>query len=290
MIHQIQSWLIEQLSGVDTVRSAKANPAEANRAEAETLIVQTWSGVLMHVYIAHEPLKVRTIKRMISDNTRVGVGTLFIVNAEHVPADGEQVEPEEWLLAIHALFRDKIYTYRLVNGEPRIGQVHFKAYSRGDMREVWYGPDVKIQHLPSLRVWVSAPQSIKGNWLIASFGSEAFWKNADYSAGRNAFRQQQRRASSSPRFFEWSNPPWNTSGGHEGYRTPASPLPESALDRAYRQLGLPRGASGDEVKAAFRRLAREVHPDVSALPKPEAEAKFKKLHEAYIMIKETNGW
>ena len=283
MTAQIQRWLIDQLGAVETVRSARAHPTES-----AIIAVHTWSGVVLHVCLVDEPIKARTIKRIISENTRVGVGTLFVVNAEIVPADGAQVEPDEGLLAIHALFKDKIYTYRMENSVLHIGQVHFKAFSRGDLREVWYGPDVKIQHLPSLRVWVSAPTTIKGNWLIASFGNEAFWKSADYSAGRDAFRQQQKRTSS-PRYFEWSNPAWNTNGSAEGYKTSAV-RPESALDRAYMQLGLPRGASGDEVKAAFRKLAREVHPDVSDLPKPEAEAKFKKLHEAYTMIKETNGW
>ncbi|MEP7291682.1 MAG: J domain-containing protein, partial [Chloroflexota bacterium] len=204
--------------------------------------------------------------------------------------DGAQVEPDEGLLAIHALFKDKIYTYRLENGEGHIGQVHFKAYNRGELREVWYGPDVTIRHLPSFRVWVSAPQTIKGNWLIASFGSDAFWKTADYSAGRDAFRQQQKRASGSPRYFQWSNPAWNTNNDPSGYTTTASSLPENTLDRAYRQLGVARDASGDQVKAAFRKLAREVHPDVSSLPKDEAEVRFKKLYEAYAFIKATNGW
>ena len=63
------------------------------------------------------------------------------------------------------------------------------------------------------------------------------------------------------------------------------PPPESELDRSYKQLGLPSGASDEEVKAAFRRLAREYHPDVSDLPKEEAELRFNRLYEAYAFIK-----
>lgn len=283
MIEQIKQWLRDQFVAIDSVRSARA-------ADGDVIAIHTWSGVVIHVHLVTEPVKARTVKRIISENTRVGVGTLFLVNAEIVPDDGAQVEPDEGLLAIHALFKDKIYTYRLHEGEPRIGQVHFKTYHRGELREVWYGPDVTIRHLPSFRVWVSTPQTIKGNWLIASFGSDAFWKTADYSAGRDAFRQQQKRATSSPRYFQWSNPPWNTNNDPSGYVTSASSLPESALDRAYKQLGVPRDASGDQVKAAFRRLAREVHPDVSSLPKDEAELRFSKLYEAYTFIKAANGW
>ena len=53
---------------------------------------------------------------------------------------------------------------------------------------------------------------------------------------------------------------------------------------------MPGSATSDEVKAAYRRLARELHPDVSALPKDEAEVRFKMLHEAYTIIKTSNGW
>ncbi|MCC6802001.1 MAG: J domain-containing protein [Anaerolineae bacterium] len=284
MTATIRHWLGDQLAGIDSVRSA--------RAERDgQIVVHTWSGVLIHAYLISEPIKARAVKRILQDNTRVGIGTLFIVDAKIAPEDGAKVEPDEGLLALHALYKDKLYTYRIVDGAPRIGQVHFKAFHRGAEREVWYGPDVSIQHLPCYRVWVHSPTTIKGNWLIAHFGSEAFWKQADYTTGRDAFRREQHRQADRTNFRFWSNPPWSANSGSTGYTTPAPPpQPETELDRSFRQLGLTRHASGDEVKAAFRRLAREVHPDVSALPKAEAEARFKKLHAAYMFIKSSKGW
>ncbi len=47
----------------------------------------------------------------------------------------------------------------------------------------------------------------------------------------------------------------------------------------YEVLGLPRDASADDIKNAFRRLARQYHPDVNH--EPDAEEKFKELNEAY---------
>ena len=58
----------------------------------------------------------------------------------------------------------------------------------------------------------------------------------------------------------------------------------------YEVLGVPRGADKDQIKSAFRRLARELHPDVSTLPKTEAETRFKTLNEAYAYIKASKGW
>jgi molecular chaperone DnaJ len=51
----------------------------------------------------------------------------------------------------------------------------------------------------------------------------------------------------------------------------------------YEVLGVGRDASEAEVKKAFRRLARELHPDVNAHD-PEAEEKFKEAAEAYEVL------
>jgi molecular chaperone DnaJ len=48
----------------------------------------------------------------------------------------------------------------------------------------------------------------------------------------------------------------------------------------YQILGVSRDASGDEIKRAYRALAREHHPDV-ATDKSKAEHRFKQINEAY---------
>ncbi len=51
----------------------------------------------------------------------------------------------------------------------------------------------------------------------------------------------------------------------------------------YEVLGVSRDAGEQEVKKAFRRLARELHPDVNAHD-PDAEEKFKQAAEAYEIL------
>lgn len=50
----------------------------------------------------------------------------------------------------------------------------------------------------------------------------------------------------------------------------------------YEVLGVPRTASQEELKSAFRGLARKYHPDVSK--KADAEEKFKEINEAYAVL------
>jgi len=52
----------------------------------------------------------------------------------------------------------------------------------------------------------------------------------------------------------------------------------------YKPLGVGRDASQDEIKRAYRKLARKYHPDVSK--EPDAEARFKELGEAYSVLKD----
>jgi molecular chaperone DnaJ len=51
----------------------------------------------------------------------------------------------------------------------------------------------------------------------------------------------------------------------------------------YELLGVERGADDKEIKRAFRKVARELHPDVNKHD-PEAEAKFKEVAEAYEVL------
>jgi molecular chaperone DnaJ len=50
----------------------------------------------------------------------------------------------------------------------------------------------------------------------------------------------------------------------------------------YEVLGVNKSASPDELKSAFRGLARKYHPDINK--EPDAEEKFKEINEAYAVL------
>ena len=55
----------------------------------------------------------------------------------------------------------------------------------------------------------------------------------------------------------------------------------------YDALGVPRTASADELQRAYRKLARQYHPDVNR--DPGAEERFKEINEAYSVLSDPDA-
>ncbi|MCS5691170.1 J domain-containing protein [Cyanobium sp. FGCU-6] len=71
-----------------------------------------------------------------------------------------------------------------------------------------------------------------------------------------------------------SSPP---ASGHDAFADGAGSDP-------YLVLQLPATASTDDLRTAFRRLSKEVHPDTTTLPAAEAQEAFRQLRQAYALL------
>jgi DnaJ-domain-containing protein 1 len=261
MTGELKTWLQGTIRNLVGVQQCVANPTGGltTRAQSADLRAALWTGVMVNVYIITEPLKTRQVRSIVQQDTNDGIGVLFIVAPHLLPAPDRPLNPEEWLLAIHALTNERIYTYN--PDGPRLLQMHLERLDATERYSAHYGPPVRLERLHYGRSAVK-PRFIKGFWLTAHFGPDPFWHTAPRRPGQAGKR----------------------------HYTSQPPREKSRLERCYELLGIEPDAPQDAVKTAFRRQVFNVHPDVSALPKSMAEEKFRALAEAYEFIKVERGW
>lgn len=277
----IRQALHKQLNTIVTVQACYLPP------HSPQVIVHTWTGVIIHIQIVTAPIKTRMIRRIMQEATDSGIGTMFILDRDLLPAPDLRLTVPEWMMAIHALSHERIYCASLSEKGLRIEQLHFEPIgATGDMA-ARYGPAVKFERLRYLRTIVK-PRYIRGEWQIADFGVDTFWKDPHEprhtSAGTHYYRPDPREY----HWKSWSSTSWEQPATQDIPR-PAMPV-RDRISMAYELLEVSRGATREEVRAAYRRLAMDFHPDTSTLPRPEAEEKFRALREAYEAIQRANRW
>jgi hypothetical protein len=279
MTEQVQQWFRQKVKQLPSVRAC--HPDANSQAD---LLIRTWMGMSVRVYLLPGVPNLRALKRELQENTRSYMGTLFIALHSLMPTDKKRLVPEDWMRALHELNSERIYTF--LPERTALFQVHLAYLPDGIEREAWHGGPVAFEKLRVLNV-AARTRAIRGNWMMADFGPNPYWTNRSFRAERlnERYWQARNRAEN----FTWGN---YDMGGHPGGAT------DEALNRAYRSqlevsfdvLGLSVEASQDEVKSAYRRLAREYHPDVSDLEDAEAHAKFNELSAAYEYIKTKRRW
>src|SRR3954447_11975411 len=84
----------------------------------------------------------------------------------------------------------------------------------------------------------------------------------------------------------WSRNERRLDGAHQGAEVSALPAPEREMTNPYETLGVAKNASQDEIKKAYRKLARQYHPDKNPGDKA-AEDRFKDVQNAYDVLSDT---
>ncbi len=276
-IEIVKRWLKAKLIDVINVQACFLT-------HGNTLVVTTWTGMIVNVYLLDEVVKTRVIKRILQESGEVGVGSLFIVKRDLLPKPGERVDVKEWLLALHEITRERVYTYTVHEGEPTVGQVHFEPIGTTGDFVVHCGPSISFEQFRYYKTSVKA-RFIKGDWHVADFGVSNFWHDPHKAYYQPNYRRPDTATSTT--WHSWSQATWE-----HNQTTPLdkAPVQRDRLTLSYELLEVSRDATRDEVKNAFRRLAFQLHPDTSQLPKHEAEKRFLQLTEAWEIIKEANRW
>jgi hypothetical protein len=258
------AWLKDKLIAVTDVKAALLQPENSQifQAHHADLVVQTWMGAVLHLYMLEKEPRLRDLRGILKENSRTGIGTLFMVRLSLLPAAGKSVPLPDWQDALRAMSDGWLYG---CTPEGDITQVHFYPTPIADQYDCLHIPHFVIENV-SVRLR-EINGGLKGNWYIGDIASPAYKRRINYERINQRFH------------YETRTPPREV-----------GTAPVDTLSKYYKLLGLENTASEKEVKTTFRRMAMNIHPDVSALPRQEAERRIKELIEAYDYIKEYHGW
>lgn len=252
------------LNAVETVRSTtnQPDPSVIFRSHDADLVVHTWLGARLYVYLLDKPIKVRDMRALLKENGRCGIGSLFIIAAHLAPKHGEKTALYDWLGALYALGDGWIYTYDSADGG--ICQLHFTETAKTGEYYCWHDQRFKIDAVSIRRRAVKDP--LRGDWMVGDLASPIYRRQLNYERSKQHFHYQTK------------------------YTQEVTIAPIDQLRAYYELLEIESGANEQEVKAAYRKMALKYHPDTSEYPKEEAEARFRALSEAYDFIKKFHDW
>lgn len=266
MENAVAKWLASEFRNVQDVKSASTQNQNGliYRNHDADFVVETWMNSRLYVYILDKSIKSRTIKNTLKQNTNASVGTLFIINSALLPADKETSKLEDWQDDLRVMNGGAIYAYGIVEDKLSIIQVNFSETMHQHVFNCWHTTDFPLDTVSVRRRDFNT--NIKGTWYIGDIASPQFKRriNKERASQRFHYRTKQTH--------------------------PIDIAPADQLQAAYLALQIEVSAGQDAVKEAFRKMAREYHPDVSNHDKEEAEQRFKEIKSAYDKIKSHRDW
>lgn len=266
MPHPIAWLLANRFRQVQDVKSAGARrEASLNALSYEPdLVVETWMNSRLYAYVIDRPPAARQLRAILKQNSNASIGTLFLVDLALLPADGYCGKLQGWQDDLRALNMGAIHGLALSDDELRLVQVNLDETTRRNEFLVWHSRDFPLDALAVRRREIQT--NIRGSWYLGDIASPKFKRRISDERAQQRFHYRSRQ----------SQPTANDSA--------------EQINAAYLALEIEVGAGQEAVKEAFRKLAREYHPDVSRHNKSEAESRFKEVKSAYDRIRSHRRW
>ena len=228
------------------------------------IVVETWMNSRLYAYFIDRPPKARALKAILRQNSKASIGSLFLVKLNLLPADGACGRLPGWQDDLRALNVGAIHAYALDSGDLCLAQVNLDETSQRNEFVAWHSRDLPLEAVSVRRR--ECQTNIRGSWYIGDITTPKFKRRISQE------RAQQR--------FHY----------HTRQKQPADIGQAQPISAAYLALEIEVGAGQEAVKEAFRKLARQYHPDVSEHAKDEAEQRFKEVKSAYDRIRSHRRW
>lgn len=213
----------------------------------DTVLVQLKSGHEVSIHLIETILPPYELKLNLIENAEDEIYSLFVLWSDmFLPADNEVFQPDPWMLALMALYGGKLYAFDVYGKDIRIFPTYFEAVDLVNYR-IHYGADIDVTQL-GCGVQESNSYYLDGTWLVADF--------------TGATPPPKRRKAEEPK--------------------PSRPAPRQRPESPWEILGIAKTTQRDEIKRAYRRLARRYHPDLN--PSSDAHDLMQKLNTAYQRI------
>jgi len=274
------------------------------------LQVELTNGKHIAIYVINRAIRVPEINELLERNTHRHLYTLFILDGRMAPGDGSLVEPPAWMVTLHTLAHHRLYAYWLDGREVTIRPVHLGWRWGAHQRGVAYGTRVDVNNLRA-EMMVFTSQFITGRFAVADFGNDTFWKKVtpiqeaeqryswrQWSFSGNRKRQPAEETEQAFGFDSWEEFERHYSdvgsgtdyrhyrGQNREERRPPRRV-QSLMIRHYNLLGLTKEATLSDAKVAYRKLARENHPDLHPAEKEKYTLRMAQINAAFEAIRKT---
>lgn len=282
------------------------------------LRIELDNGKILAIYVINRAIRIPEIKERLEANTKKNLHTLFVIDGRMMPADNTQLEPPHWMSALHALGGGLVYGYWCEGRAVSIRPIHMDWKWGKSPRKVEYGPEIDINKLRG-ELTYAASKWMEGYFKIADFGDANFWKKQapiNEHTYRYSWRQwTQSRGTQENNTHEDTSETWNSWEDFERYYAEAeaedpnfwqstsqqhaqsnkSSSSSSSREKTrtrvtiksnpYTVLGVTIHATEEEIKQAYRRKAREYHPDMHPQEKEKYTAKMADINAAFDMLR-----
>ena len=244
--------------------SARLDASLSSLTHEPDIAIETWMNSRIYLYLCGSAPKSRGIKAILKQNSKASIGSLFLVDSSLLPADGYCGKLQVWQDDLRALNLGAIQAYEWREGELRMIQVNLDETPQRNIFTVWHTRDFPLDAVAVRRR--DYQTNIRGSWAVGDITSPQFKRRISDERAQQRFHYRTR--------------------GTEALDVPGA----GQISAAYLALEIEVGAGQEAVKEAFRKLARQYHPDVSQHETAEAERRFKEVKSAYDRIKSHRRW